>query len=192
MPDASRCGDQSGHRWRAHAEFVDPASASTTVDIDPTLLLRRTENRVYSDTPTTWYAPAAATFPHGIDETWPIHDEHSPPADALINCTDPDGKRWLVLEGHYQWSQPQYPEDAAADHPHHVTWAQIRSYLINANSIDTWANWAKDQDWNGRWMPESGSPPASYSPTTPTTRAGSTSKPTTAPSTRGHRYPAPC
>ncbi|MEU4218257.1 hypothetical protein [Actinoplanes sp. NPDC026623] len=127
-------------------------------DIDPTVLLRRDENRVYADTPTTWFAPAAATFPHGLDDTWATHDQHSPPVDHLITCTDAAGERWLVLEGDYKWSQPQYPEEAAADAPRHVTWAQIRSYLINAEDVDTWTTWAIDQNWYGRWMPDSGSP----------------------------------
>ena len=96
-------------------------------DIDPTMLQRRTENRVYEDTPATWFAPAAATFPTKLDDTWATHDEHSPPVDCLLTCTDNAGKRWLVLEGHYQWSQPQNPEDAAAHMPHHNTWMQVRS-----------------------------------------------------------------
>ncbi|WP_322750801.1 MULTISPECIES: hypothetical protein [unclassified Frankia] len=127
-------------------------------DIDPTMLQRRTENRVYEDTPPTWFAPAAATFPDELDDTWATHDEHSPPVDRLLACTDEAGKRWLVLEGHYQWSQPQHPEEAAADAPHHATWMQIRAYLINAADVDAWTSWAEGKDWHGRWMPESGSP----------------------------------
>jgi hypothetical protein len=37
-------------------------------------------------------------------------------------------------------------------------WAQIRSYLIDVAETDAWAQWAEGQDFNGRWMPESGSP----------------------------------
>ncbi|MBB4910689.1 NACHT domain-containing protein [Actinophytocola algeriensis] len=127
-------------------------------DIDPTTLLRRTENRVYADTPPTWFAPAAATFPVVLDPMWATHDEHAPPVEHLLACTNATGERWLVLEGHYQWSQPQTPDEAAAEVPHHRTWTQIRSYLVNAADIDAWATWAQGQDWNGRWMPESGSP----------------------------------
>jgi hypothetical protein len=127
-------------------------------DIDPTMLQRRTENRVYGDTPPTWFALAAATFPDELDNAWATHDEHSPPVDRLLACTDTAGTQWLVLEGHYQWSQPQNPDEAAADAPHHTTWMQVRSYLINAVDVDAWTSWAEDQDWNGRWMPESGSP----------------------------------
>jgi len=127
-------------------------------DIDPTMLQRRTENRVYADTPATWYAPAAVTFPDHLDPDWAINDEHSPPVDRLLVCTSEAGATWLVLEGHYQWSQPQNPEDAAARTPHHTVWAQVRSYLIDAADADAWARWAEGQDFHGRWMPESGSP----------------------------------
>ncbi|AIG74334.1 Hypothetical protein AJAP_07085 [Amycolatopsis japonica] len=127
-------------------------------DIDPTTLLRRIENRVYADTPRTWFAPAAATFPVVLDPTWATHDRHAPPIDRLLACTNTAGDRWLVLEGHYQWSQPQTPDEAAAGIPHHKTWAQIRSYLVNSVDVDAWEAWAQGQDWNGRWMPESGSP----------------------------------
>lgn len=127
-------------------------------DIDPTVLLRRTENRVYADTPATWFAPATATFPGGPDSAWATHDEHSPPVGELLTCTDYAGVPWVVLEGHYQWSQRQNPEDEAAGVPQHRTWLQIRSYLINTADADAWTAWAQNQDWNGRWMPESGSP----------------------------------
>ncbi|GAA1563690.1 hypothetical protein GCM10009827_101620 [Dactylosporangium maewongense] len=127
-------------------------------DIDPTMLQRRTENRVYADTPATWYAPVDVTFPDHLDPDWAINDEHIPPVDRLLVCTDEVGTTWLVLEGDYLWSQPQHPEDAAAGTPHHTMWAQVRSYLVDAADADAWARWARGQDWNGRWMPESGSP----------------------------------
>ncbi|SFJ52788.1 hypothetical protein SAMN05216275_109279 [Streptosporangium canum] len=127
-------------------------------DIDPTMLQRRTENRVYADTPATWYAPVNATFPDHLDPEWASNDEHSPPVDRLLISTNAAGITWQVLEGHYQWSQPQNPDDAAAGTPHHTIWAQIRSYLIDAADTDAWAQWAEGKDFYGRWMPESGSP----------------------------------
>lgn len=127
-------------------------------DIDPTMLQRRTENRVYADTPATWYAPVDLTFPNHLDLDWATNDEHSPPVDRLLVCADERGATWLVLEGEYHWSQPQHPDDAAAGTPHHTVWAQIRSYLIDAADADAWAQWAEGQDFHGRWMPESGSP----------------------------------
>ena len=108
--------------------------------------------------PTCGRRLAAASFPDQLDDTWATHDEHSPPVDRLLACTDGAGKRWLVLEGHYKWSQRQNPEEAAAGAPHHTTWMQVRSYLINAVDVDAWTSWAEGQDWHGRWMPEAGSP----------------------------------
>jgi hypothetical protein len=55
-------------------------------DIDPTMLQRRTENRVYVDTPLTWFAPVTAPFPDELDDTWATHDEHSPPVDSLARA----------------------------------------------------------------------------------------------------------
>ncbi|GAA2531623.1 hypothetical protein [Pilimelia columellifera] len=37
-------------------------------------------------------------------------------------------------------------------------WAQIRSYLIDAQDLPAWEMWADGKNWHGRWMPESGSP----------------------------------
>ncbi|WP_163511179.1 NACHT domain-containing protein [Fodinicola acaciae] len=127
-------------------------------DIDPTLLLRRTENRVYDDTPSTWFAPMQATFPQSLDAAWATNDAYAPRVDQLLFATDQDGSQWLPLEGHYQWSQPQHPEDAATGTPHHQAWAQIRSYIINADDARLWAAWARGQDFDGRWMPESAGP----------------------------------
>ena len=127
-------------------------------DIDPTMLLRRTENRVYADTPTTWYAPAEVMFPTCLDPNWTISNEHSPPVDRLLACRDEAGETWLALEGEYKWSQPQHPDAAAVGAPLHTIWAEIRSYLIDATDADAWAKWSEGQDFHGRWMPESGSP----------------------------------
>jgi hypothetical protein len=127
-------------------------------DIDPTMLLRRTENRVYEDTPATWYTPVDVSFPDHIDPDWATNDEYSPQADRLLVSTDESGLTWLVLEGHYQWSQPQNPEDAATRAPHHTVWLQVRSYLVDAADAAAWEQWAEGKDWYGRWMPESGSP----------------------------------
>jgi hypothetical protein len=127
-------------------------------DIDPTTLQRRTENRVYADTPTTWYAPVVVSFPDHLDPNWVTNDDHIPPVDQLLVCADETGATWLVLEGDYLWSQAQNPDDAAAGIPHHTMWAQIHSYLIEAADADAWVRWAVGQDFHGRWMPESGSP----------------------------------
>jgi hypothetical protein len=145
------------HRGDRRSRYETPLDVRSH-DIDPTMLLRRTENRVYDDTPATWYAPADVAFPDHLDSDWAVDDEHAPPVDRLIACTDDTGTTWLVLEGHYQWSQRQNPDDAAAGAPRHTAWAQIRSYLIDAADADAWARWAEGQDFNGRWMPESGSP----------------------------------
>jgi hypothetical protein len=145
------------HRDDQHTQYETPLDVYGH-DIDPTVLQRRTENRVYADTPVTWYAPVGAKFPDLLDPNWATNDEHSPPVDRLLICTDDAGARWMLLEGHYQWSQPRYPETAAARTPHHTVWAQIRSYLIDAADADAWERWATGQDFDGRWMPESGSP----------------------------------
>jgi len=70
-------------------------------------------------TPATWYAPVDLMFPNYLDLDWATNDEHSPPVDRLLVCADETGATWLVLEGEYHWSQPQYPDDAAVGTPHH-------------------------------------------------------------------------
>lgn len=127
-------------------------------DIDPTMILQRAESRVYEDTPRTWFAPIDVTFPAHLDVNWANNDEHSPQVNLLLAPADASGQVWLVLEGSYQWSQAQHPEDAVVRQPQHRTWAQIRSYLLETEDIEQWSQWAVGQDWYGRWMPESGNP----------------------------------
>ncbi|GIF99000.1 NACHT domain-containing protein [Catellatospora citrea] len=145
------------NRGDGRVQYRDPSDLRG-YDIDPTVTLRRAENRTYADTPATWYAPADVEFPVHLDPDWAVNDQHTPRVDRLISCTDAAGQTWLVLEGHYQWSQAQNPEDAAAELPRHTVWAQIRSYLIPTADVPAWKKWAKDQNFYGRWMPESGSP----------------------------------
>ncbi|MEV0406639.1 hypothetical protein [Actinoallomurus sp. NPDC050550] len=127
-------------------------------DIDPTVLLRRTENRTYEDTSRTWFAPIDVAFPVHLDGEWPNNDSNVPQVDRLLVGRHHTGSAWLVLDGHYQWSQPQPPEDAATREPHHQIWTQIRSYIIDPDHVGIWREWAEGQNWNRRWSPESGSP----------------------------------
>ncbi len=74
----------------------------------------------------------------------------------MISVTDPrDGSRWLTLEGHYSWEQPVPPEEDRFEIPRREVWYQLKGYIVRKEDADVIFQWALQQNFMGRWMPES-------------------------------------
>jgi hypothetical protein len=62
----------------------------------------------------------------------------------------------LVLEAYPSWSEPKKIGEEKWDQPHKELWCHIRSYLIKEDEFNSFKDWAIQQEFMGRWMPESG------------------------------------
>jgi hypothetical protein len=123
-------------------------------DIDPTVTLRESRHAGWADSPVTWFSPVQAEFVPAPFDDWIEAVADLPDPMALIGPADDHGDRWLTMEGHYQWSEKQEPDEEALERPYRRVWYQVRSYLLptaNATAIEAWAT---GQVWAGRWMPE--------------------------------------
>ena len=76
--------------------------------------------------------------------------------EEIIQVKDDLGEEWLVLEGYPSWSEPKKIGEEKWDQPHKELWCHIRSYLVKDDEYDSFKNWAIEQEFMGRWMPESG------------------------------------
>jgi hypothetical protein len=106
-----------------------------------------------------WWAPVSVAqteqYAPGAREQWVKDQADLPAPAALIDFTDPAGRRWLTLEGHYQWQEPTPPEVDRYDVDRCTLWYQIRSYFVRSMDLSQLADWMKGKNWMGRWMPES-------------------------------------
>lgn len=122
-------------------------------DIDPTHLpMARPSGRVQA-----WWQPLRQELT-AISSSellgW-IKSRRWPDPKRLILVTDPHGSDWLVTDGYYTWSDSN--SDAAGEdrYPYRTLWYQVRCYLVRAAHAEKMRNWLADQNFMGRWMPES-------------------------------------
>jgi hypothetical protein len=145
-----------GARWRDDSSraYNDPTDLVYR-DIDPTLTARESLHSGWNDTPRTWFAPTPATFSGSFDGVRVADVDGVPDPLELIAVEDDVPTRWVVLQGHPRWSEPQLPEVAALRQPHRRVTMNISSYLLELGKLDATIEWATRQKWRGRWMPES-------------------------------------
>ena len=127
-------------------------------DIDPSCLLTSTcRNRTTWDEQAWWVPVSFDQWRIEPDEiAWRKRIDLLPDISSLPVVIDPQtGKEWLVLECFYNWEEPTPPEIERYDVVRRNIWYILKSYLIRSNDEDTFFEWAKNQHFMGRWMPES-------------------------------------
>jgi hypothetical protein len=109
-----------------------------TREMDPTILVTRTEARDSSRQPATWWSPHAPRWredPPQARIVW-MRDESRDVPDPLaqIDVTDPEGRRWLVLEMGATRNQSVVEEGERLFL--RMTWHKIHSLLVARSDVD--------------------------------------------------------
>lgn len=125
-------------------------------DIDPTVLVRKPDLPPAADPP--WFSPRVAVFPEGVVSDYPADMSGVPDPLDLLAVADAGGSRWLVLVSNPVWTQPLPPEVEAREVPRLESWMQLHAYLVRVEESAELCEWAHDQDWFGRWMPDIAEP----------------------------------
>lgn len=124
-------------------------------DIDPSILIKKTGKEIYEKHSRHWWLNVDYDNWEILDEDWVrISDDLPNPAD-IIFVNDDSGVEWIVLEIYPHWSEPPKIGQEKYDHPHKDLWYQIRSYLVSQKEYKDWIKWISQQNFYGRWMPES-------------------------------------
>ena len=126
-------------------------------DIDPSCLLRKTERERWQPHTNTWWFPVPydAWDSEPDDLVWLKKSDDLPKIEQLIEITNTDSSKWWTLEAFYRWEQPTRPEEELSEIPRRDIWYMLKSYIVNKSDIDELFEWAKKQNFIGRWMPES-------------------------------------
>ena len=109
-----------------------------TREMDPTLLVARTKEQDTSRQPTTWWSPHAPRWredPPKARLAW-MRDESRDIPDVLeqLDVTDPDGRRWLVLD--MGATRNQSVIDNGESMFLRMTWHKVHSLLVARNDAD--------------------------------------------------------
>jgi hypothetical protein len=147
-----------GYSWSSQLKkYEGPWQVGYTRNIDPSCLLKKTEQGVWELHNNTWWFPSPynAWDSEPDDGKWIINIDDIPCIDSLIEVRDPDGVCWLALQGNYNWEQPTPPEEERFEIPRREIWYIIRSYIAKKSDVDELFEWAIKQDSINHWMPES-------------------------------------
>lgn len=120
-------------------------------DIDPTIVIKQTQEEKSDN---FWWVDVKYSNWSSQNEDWIYKTDQLPNPLDFITVVDPNGERWLNLEILPSWTEPPILGKDKWDHPHKHLWYQIRSYLIKKSEKETILEWAEDQNYWGRWMPE--------------------------------------
>lgn len=109
-----------------------------TREMDPTILITRTKERESSRQPATWWSPHAPRWreePPQARIAW-MRDESRDVPDVLkqLDVTDPDGRRWLVLD--MGATRNQSVIDNGESVFMRMTWHKVHSLLVARGDAD--------------------------------------------------------
>lgn len=81
---------------------------------------------------------------------WLTSKSSIPDPRKIITYKDKDGEEWLILEMSHTWT-----DEKDLSKSQKTLWYQIRSYITKETEHHKIIEWAKNQNFMGRWMPES-------------------------------------
>ena len=127
-------------------------------DIDPSCTLHSTPGGTKWDghCPAWWAMVDYGEWGDDSEpEAWVVRKDNLPSLKELIRVQSPDdGTYWLNLHGFLEWTQPVPPEEERNDVERRNLWYIFNAYLIHKEDLQPFMDWAKENSFAGRWMPE--------------------------------------
>tara|TARA_Y100000310_G_scaffold180887_1_gene180788 strand:- start:704 stop:5188 length:4485 start_codon:yes stop_codon:yes gene_type:complete len=122
-------------------------------DIDPTILLKETGAKVVSNQDMWWLNDEVFDWDCSYEE-WVKSPNTIANPYGLIEVKDNTGDEWLILESYPSWKEPKIIGNEDWGHPRKEVWSHIRSYIVKVEEFENFKDWASNQHFMGRWMPE--------------------------------------
>lgn len=135
--------------WDEDTRLVEGLWELEQRDIDPTFGLEPDEKEP------SWMPLELLSERIDDDEAWVRTLRDCASVKNLIDLKGPDGRRWIAVEHYPEWREETPPEVGPSEVKYRRFWYQIRSYLIRLSDLKTFLDWAGEQRFYGRWMPES-------------------------------------
>ena len=120
-------------------------------NFDPTMLVQKRIPAWYEPETRYWWNDEDYSDWNCEKTEWTRKYDNLPDPAKVIETVDNNGTHWLALQAMPDWVEP-HENDANV---YCNLWYQIRSYIIDEDQFADFALWALDQNFSGRWMPES-------------------------------------
>lgn len=127
-------------------------------DIDISIILQNDEHIKNTISFSKWivkYGNYDAWEKSKLDVDWIKTNKDLPNPENIIQITDDNKKKWLMLEGFIKWEEKTPPEYKKYDLPIKEVWYMLKSYIVKKKDAKRFFAWAKKQNFRDRWMPES-------------------------------------
>ncbi|ENW24071.1 hypothetical protein F925_01763 [Acinetobacter lwoffii NCTC 5866 = CIP 64.10 = NIPH 512] len=123
-------------------------------DIDPSILSNTIKSHDNSSQVVWWNNNQVFDWNTSYEE-W-LNNQHVISNDSdFIEVKDFNDTEWLILESHTNFSEPKPLGSLPWEKPAKEVWYQLRSYLVKDNEYEKLKEWLSNQNFMGRWMPES-------------------------------------
>jgi hypothetical protein len=123
-------------------------------DIDPTILIKETKIDRKSEQ-TFWWTPKIDLDWNMENRTWVKNTDDLPNPQKLLEVTDTNDHKWIVLCSYPDWDEPIKKGYDRYETVYKGLWYQFRSYFVPKNELNDFQKWAKDKWFWNNWMPES-------------------------------------
>jgi hypothetical protein len=158
----ARVADQFVFKGRSWPEqpvaFAGPWQVTGLRDIDPSMVLKVTAEESHRSPSACWWGPPPYQDWYAIRShaAWVQADHDLLSLAPYVCVTDPsDGSRWLTLEARYSWEEPTPADREWSELSHRTLWYRLQAYIVRKQDADALFTWAQQQNFWGRWMPES-------------------------------------
>ena len=147
--------------WQFYGRDIDPTLPPPSRYRDDEDDVVRVSPTFESDPPDVWWDPGGPRYlasdpPPKTD--WASQTDDLPSFDVLARRTDPDGGKWIVLQGYFNWDEERIGrDDWRRDGPRRDLWSHIYSWLVAADQLSPLVSFLSTRSFMGRWMPEAGS-----------------------------------
>jgi hypothetical protein len=121
-------------------------------DIDPTVLLKKTQLDRKSDA-TFWWNPECDIDWNMDNKEWVKSADDLIDSKSILDVIDEDGNSWTVLSSFPDWDEPLKKGYDRSETIHKSLWYQFRSYLVPKKELNEFTQWANKQNFWGNWMP---------------------------------------
>lgn len=127
-------------------------------DIDPSFVLTKPPDELSKGQESPWWVPVVYKDWDSEPDprSWVMFEGDILPVEKLLEVVDPaDRQRWLVLDAFYSWTEPVPLEEEQFERPRRQLYSILGSYVVRKTDIARLYDWAVEQNFYGRWMPES-------------------------------------